>query len=124
MAAAGGKTKRDLAASGTLDKNPGRYRDKRDGKSPKDPPLGEPPGHLDFAQAHCWNQFRTEMPWLTASDATLVEMACTLRAQLMCGILSVKDYGALRALIVQLSGTTLSRDRMRAPSEDEDAGGS
>jgi hypothetical protein len=124
MASPGGKSLADLKKSGTYQANPGRYKGRLDGKQPHDPPLGDAPKHLDFAEAACWLMFRDEMPWLTKSDATLVEMACKLRAKLMLNTLDMKSgYGALGRLITQLAGTPLSRDRMRAKPDDEDEDG-
>jgi hypothetical protein len=120
MASAGGKTKEELIASGTWQKNQARYKDRFDGPSKNDTPLGEPPSHLDIGEAYCWRLFKEEMPWLQKSDTTMVEMACKLRSQLIQNSLDPKNYATLRALIIQISGTPLSRDRMRAPAENSE----
>ncbi len=78
---------------------------------PKHNPLGDPPAHLNILECGCWYEFKKEIPWLTLADATLVEMACKLRAVLVAGELEIKQYGALTRLVLQLRGTAMSVDR-------------
>jgi hypothetical protein len=79
--------------------------------TPKHNPLLDPPAHLNIMECGCWYEFKKEIPWLTTADATLVEMACKLRAVLVAGELDIKQYGALTRLVLQLRGTAMSVDR-------------
>lgn len=118
MAGRKAKTKEELNAEMT--RNPSRFAPSMNVKSTRVEMLGDPPQYLQLQEASCWEQYRKEMPWLRASDATIVEMASKLRAKLISNDLDVKEFAALRSLVVQLNGTTLSRERMPLVKDDEE----
>lgn len=85
-------------------------------------PLGKAPDYLDFFEASFWEVFRREMPWLTAADASFVEMACKLRAGIVAGTLPVEKWGNLRTVLVQMRGQATSVDKMSDARNGEQKG--
>jgi hypothetical protein len=68
-----------LKASGTLDKNPNKYRGRTE---PQTAPLGKPSTNLTKQEVVMWHAYQREAPWLREGDRSLVEFACQLRAKM------------------------------------------
>lgn len=103
--------------SGAAVKNPQRFRDR---KEPKVAKLGAVPRFLNEAEAEAWNMFAEELPWLGASDRTVLTQASKLRARLIAGDLPLSMYSELRHLLSALGATPAARSKVRGPEEDDD----
>ena len=77
-----GKSLSELNKSGTLKAHPGRYR-QRQTAADGFVPLGEPPAHLNKAEASAWNEIRDKAAPGTVSegDFMIVELAARLLVQ-------------------------------------------
>lgn len=99
-------------------KNPQRYRGRND---PASSPIGEPSRFLSEAQREAWNSFVAEIPWLTASDRPLLELASVLRAgftaDAMTGINRLQVYSAV---LSKLGATPVDRSRIGFTGDEED----
>jgi len=97
------------AVTGTASRNPSRFAGRND---PTVAPLGEPTAFLDDAQRKAWDCFKAEIPWLVASDRSLVEIACILRARFQqggeAGINVLQTYSAV---LSKLGATPVDRSR-------------
>jgi hypothetical protein len=103
-------------ATGEAQKRPGRYRDR---KEPRSPELGRPTAFLDEMQRRCWAAFKKEIPWLRESDRALVEGACVLRAKAWAGTLSADGWAQLRLCISAMGGTPTNRTKIQTPDDAE-----
>lgn len=104
--------------TGAVAKNAGRFEGRAE---PDVPPLGLPPEHLEGLELEAWNLFASEMPWLAASDRTILESACLLRAKQLEGSLSMAAMTELRQTLNALGGTPAARSKVHAPDpEDKD----
>lgn len=106
-------------ARGSAIKNPQRFKDRADPKSPK---LGKPSAWLSPEQAVTWEAFKKEIPWLGESDRTLVEIASVVRSRLIAGEeVGVQALNLLRQAISQMGGTPADRSKiMHAEQNEED----
>jgi hypothetical protein len=79
------KSLEELALTGTLKANPGRYKRRIAADSalsaPGDP-LGDPPVRLPQGAKTAWAEISSTRPWLTAADRLDVELAATLTANM------------------------------------------
>jgi len=104
-------------ATGAAVKDPQRFRDR---KPPKAAPLGQPPKHLDEAQAEAWHMFAEEIPWLGAADRTILAAASILRAKMIAGDLSIGGITELRQILNALGATPAARSKVSAPQDHDD----
>ena len=103
--------------TGAAAKNPQRYRDR---KEPAVRPIGGPSTFLTEPQRAAWEQFVAELPWLAASDRSLLEIACVLRARLNSGEdIGINQLQVLSAVLSKLGASPV--DRTRAPLADDSA---
>jgi phage terminase small subunit len=108
-------------ATGAAGKNPQRYRDRKEPKTTK--ALGQPPEWFDEAQASIWEGFKRELPWLTESDRSVMELASVLRAAFMASPLDmgVTKLNLLRLCLAQLGATPADRSKVGVgDGEDQD----
>ena len=96
--------------------NPARFKNRLDIEIDE---LGSPPGYLDTDQRKTWEMFRAEIPWLTAADRGLVEIATRLRTRIRCDQweASVLTMNALRQCLVSMGATPVDRARIKAADE-------
>lgn len=103
--------------TGAAAKNPQRFRDRA---SPKVPPIGAAPKHFNKDQREAWDFYVSELPWLGASDRTILEMAARLRAEMKTSIPPVSLMTELRQILNSLGATPAARSKVSAPKEDDD----
>jgi hypothetical protein len=106
-------------ATGAADKNPQRFRDR---KEPKVAALGEPPEWMVCEnELSAWHGFKQEMPWLAESDRTLVEVAARLRGRMIRDPdMGVNALAQLRLCLQAMGGTPSDRSKVGAPDEESD----
>lgn len=105
-------------ATGAAAKNPKRFKDRA---APKVAPIGQAPSYFDEDEREAWNFFATELPWLGASDRTILEMAARIRARMKEGMISMAAMTELRQILNALGATPAARSKVAgAPNEDED----
>lgn len=98
-----------LKASGTLDKNPSKYRDR---KEPQSRPIGKPSRCLKKREVEAWHAFMHEAPWLREGDRRLLEMACVLTARFWSGKATNDDMRFLTTLLSKMGMTPTDRSRV------------
>ncbi len=99
-------------------KNPQRYRGRN---NPACSPIGDPSAFLNDDQRKAWDMFVAEIPWLTASDRPLLELATVLRAgfnaDAMTGINRLQVYSSV---LSKLGATPVDRSRIGVTADEED----
>lgn len=102
--------------TGAAAKNPGRHRGR--GKH-KLPALGDPFDYMGGEERVAWALFARELPWLTAAHRAMVEVACQLRARMICGEpLGITALSAYQSILSKL-GATPTDDSRIARAEDD-----
>jgi phage terminase small subunit len=104
-------------ATGADVKNPKRFHGR---KEPKVSPLGPVPGHLSPEEKQAWRDLAAEIPWLGASDRTILEGASRLRAKMTAGEFTVSLMTELRHVLSAMGATPAARSKVSAPSADDD----
>lgn len=105
-------------ATGAIDKNPKRFRERRE---PASAPLGKPPATLNAQEREAWEAFRKELPWLRQADRAALELASAVRARVLSDPGSgTKMRALLRSLLVDLGATPTSRSKILLPGDDDD----
>lgn len=98
--------------------NAGRYKDR---KEPKAPSLGNPPTWMDKDQQSVWEQFSVELPWLNGSHRSLMEIAVSVRARIVCGQdVGVQAMNLLRQCLGQMGATPADATKVTVSDEGED----
>jgi hypothetical protein len=106
-----------LAASGTLDKNPSRYKGRTE---PQSQPLGRPSSILNKQEAKAWFMCCNEAPWLREGDRVLVELVCQLRAKMWTRKgLDSNDVSTLIRVLSKLGMTPVDRSRVLIADDDQ-----
>lgn len=96
---------------------PGRIAARRE---PKAYPLGKPPRRLSPVEAEAWAELADEMPWLSRSDRTIVEVAAKLKARLMTDPdMGVNALAQLRMCISSMGGTPADRSKVATGGDDD-----
>jgi phage terminase small subunit len=103
--------------TGAAAKNPQRHKGR---SNPKTGALGGAPTHLSLEAKRAWARFRIELPWLTASDAAILEIASRIRADLLTG----EDVGVARlnlysTVLGKLGATPADRSKVIVPDDDD-----
>lgn len=104
-------------ATGAAVKDPQRFRGR---KEPKVAKLGDPPKRLSDDEAEAWRTLAEEIPWLGASDRSVVAVAARLIARFNADDLTVGGMTELRQIMTQLGGTPAARSKVHAPKDDDD----
>jgi hypothetical protein len=69
-----------------------------------------------------WEQFRHDMPWLLASDAAHVAMACRLKALFdRRGQMTAAELNLLRLLLSSMGGNPADRSKVKTPDAGDEA---
>lgn len=106
------------SATGADKKNPGRFADR---PKPKTSPLGSPPARFDAHQKAAWRAFADEMPWLSKSDRTVVQLASRLRAAMENDPeFPMAGFAQLRMCLSAMGGTPADRTKVAAPDDKDD----
>lgn len=105
-----------LKASGTIDKNPGRYKDR---KEPQSKPIGKPSRSLKKREIEAWHAFVYEAPWIREGDRRLLEMACKLTALLWADRADNDDMRLLLSLLSKMGMTPTDRSRVLIAQDDK-----
>lgn len=104
--------------TGAAAKNPARYRQKALKRIASG--LGSPPSYLSPPEIEAWCAFQVEMPWLTASDRTLVAIASKLRARMVADPeMGVKAMTQLRLCLSAMGGTPADRQKVASSGDGE-----
>jgi len=116
------QTRAEAAISGDLAKNPQRYRAVSDHFVMQG--LGDPPDCLldtDQSLARtAWRLFEAEAPWLDGSHRALIELAATLRGELLAGnVPGVQRINSLRQILMQAGLTPATASKVTPPDGDQ-----
>lgn len=106
------------AAIGAEIKNPARFAGR---KEPKVDAIGGAPAHLPLFAKRAWARFKTELPWLTAADAALLEIASVVRGEMLAGeIPGVTKLSMYQSVLSKLGATPTDRSKVAMPDDDKD----
>lgn len=104
--------------TGADKRSPGRFKDR---SKPKHKPIGAPPRSFDVHQKAAWVAFVDEMPWLSKSDRTVVQVASRLRAAMENDPqFPMAGFAQLRMCISAMGGTPADRTKVSAPDEEDE----
>lgn len=104
--------------SGATVVNAGRFKDR---KTPPKRPLGKPYATMTAEQAAAWDEFRDELPWLTASHRPLLRIACVLRVRMEDADVGVNQIQTYSAILSKLGATPVDETKVQhADAEDSD----
>ena len=80
-------------------------------------PVGDPPAHLDEAEADVWREFCGNAPpgVLTSGDRISLEMLCLLVVRMRADFLPPPLWNALRGCLSDLGATPAARSKVAAP---------
>ena len=111
-------------ATGALEHNPGRHKDRKESVQ-RDEPLGDPPNHFDDNQRDYWREVEGLVApgVLCLSDRLLVETLVYLIELQRTRCISPVDRGHLRSCLGSMGLTPADRGRVigkHAPQEKED----
>jgi len=110
--------KAKAAVSGQADKNPQRFRER---KEPKSPRLGKPSSWMTPKQAATWEQFARELPWLNESHRALLEIAVTIRCRLVDQTpgneVGIQALNLLRQCLGQMGATPSDASKVTVPDD-------
>ena len=86
------------------------------------PPLGGPSSHLLLYEKRAFERFKRESPGLKESHRLLVELASTLRGQILDpgAMLDLKGMQELRRILGQLGATPADESKIAHGDEEED----
>jgi len=105
-------------ATGAAIKNAARFKARSD---PKGAALGGAPMHLPLHAKRAWERFRAELPWLTASDAALLEVAALVRGELLAGLpVGVTKLSMYQAVLGKLGASPVDKSKVAMPDDDEE----
>jgi len=115
------KTLRELALSGTLRNNPGRYASRARTSDLIVGPLGQPPRHLSAQAKKVWREIVKDAPegLLTSADRMLLEIACFLTLKMRSGMVKNSELGLLSSVLAKLGLTPVDRNKVEAPQQPE-----
>lgn len=104
--------------TGAAVKNPGRHKSRA---NPKTTAIGAAPTHLSLHAKRAWDRFRRELPWLTAADAAMLEVASMVRGELLAGMLvGVTKLSMYQSVLGKLGASPTDRSKVSAPDDDEE----
>jgi hypothetical protein len=111
------KTLEELAASGTLGKNLGRYRNRLETHVASATPIGRAPSHLNSADRAIWAEItRTSAPGLLQkTDRLAVEALVRLVGKMRAQDVKTSDLNALINLLGRLGLSPLDRLKFDLP---------
>ena len=116
-----GKSLSELRKSGTLKAHPGRYR-QRMTAADDFVPLGDPPAHLNNAEASAWNEIRGKAApgTLSEGDFMVVELAARLLVQSRedWANFSATNKRILQSLASELGMSPMKRGKVPAAQEE------
>jgi hypothetical protein len=103
--------------TGSAKKDPGRFA-ARSEPSTGPSGLGDAPAWLSPSEVVAWEQLRAEVPWLQASDRTLVALAAGILARVQAGEdVGPTDRNQLRLCLGQMGATPADRTRVNTAAE-------
>lgn len=75
--------------------------------------------HLDTFAKRAWARFRVELPWLTAADNALLEIASTVRGRMLAGeIPGTTALSMYQSVLSKLGATPTDRSKVNMPDEE------
>lgn len=106
------------AITGAAAKNPGRFKDRA---KPKGKSVGAPPDHLTVEARRAWRMFVSRMPWLSASDEAMLELASMIRGLILAGEeVGVQKLGLYATTLSKLGASPTDRTKVAMPDDDEE----
>jgi hypothetical protein len=101
---------------GKDDRSPSRFAGRSD---PRVDQLGKPSPFLTGGAVTAWHMFKAEIPWLSASDRAIVEIACVIRGKLIDGQpVTMGEINCLRLAAGQMGGSPVDRSKVSASDDD------
>ena len=105
--------------SGADTKHPGRFKDRKSPKRVR--PIGEPYARMTEAQRVCWEEFKSELPWLNSGHRTILRMACILAARMDTDPeFGVQATQALSSILSKLGATPVDETKVNHGDEEEE----
>jgi len=104
--------------TGAALRNPKRHAQRSE---PASAALGGAPAHLDLHAKRAWARFRAELPWLTAADNALLEIAATVRGRMLAGeVPGTTALSMYQSVLSKLGATPTDRSKVNVPDEEEE----
>ena len=104
--------------SGAAAKKPQRFRNR---KAPRLRPLGEPYVSMTEGERAAWEDFRRDIPWLTAPHRQLLRLACIYAAKLNAGEeLGVSAARTFMSLLTKMGATPADETRVNHGDDGEE----
>lgn len=105
--------------SGRTEINPARFKDRKAPQRVR--PVGEPYARMTDEQKACWDEFRSELPWLNSGHRTILRMACILAARMDTEPeFGVQATQALSSILSKLGATPADESKVNHGGEDEE----
>ncbi|WP_253950427.1 hypothetical protein [Methylibium sp. T29] len=105
--------------SGAAIHDPARFKDRKSPKKTR--PLGEPYVRMTDDQKVCWEEYRSELPWLNSSHRPLLRLACIWTAKMDEVDFGVSATQALSSILSKLGATPVDETKVNhAEDDDED----
>jgi phage terminase small subunit len=123
------KTLQQLAESGTLAKNPGRYVGRWVAQSAPMRPIGKAPAHLPATEKAIWAELVKAAParLLQRSDRVILELACRLVARMRAADSKPSEISVLMNILGRLGFSPIDRLKLNLeqpppePTKEHDA---
>jgi hypothetical protein len=105
-------------ATGAAALHPGRHAARREPVAAK---LGSAPTHLTAYGKRAWAMFLNELPWLTAGDGALLEVASRVRGEMMAGDeVGVTKLSMYQSVLSKLGATPTDRSKVTMGDVEEE----
>ena len=109
--------------TGQADKKRTRFESRKEPKPCG--PLGEAPAWIVddncIKARSAWEQFRREIPWLTASHRTLVGMASNIQGRIMASQnVGIQEMNLLRQMLGQMGATPSDASKITVPDDENE----
>ena len=108
------KTIQQLADSGTLVRNSGRYAGRAAAATAPFKPLGRPPVHLPPAESAVWREISKVAPagHLHSSDRFFVELCCRIVVRMRTGCFKPSENNSLANILSKLALNPVDRAKL------------
>jgi phage terminase small subunit len=112
------KTLTQLAESGSLDRNPGRYASRYVAQVAPHRPIGAAPAHLPAAEKKIWKDLvRASQPGLLQkSDRFYLELCCKLVSRMRAGDVKASELNSVANILSKLGMNPVDRIKLGVES--------
>ena len=102
---------------GADERSPYRYRDRA---NPAHVPIGDPPAKFDQDSAALWQEFTSDMPWLSRSDRCLLGLAVRLKQRMELPDAPISLIAQMRLVLASLGATPVDRSKVTSSRQGDE----